>query len=337
MPVFAIVLEESFLFTKAAIYGKEVIFEKDNTEKYESFKKYVTAKIVKSITNTIQISPIIHSQLDAVINDEDYHLIGWKKANNIFCDYTDMNEAFLYQSNQKIIESILNQKFPLADKNSISSFAFTFSDGLKANFNGFHYILNTSERHIQLAFIDGSKQTIRVTITKTFEYFYLNNKEHFFSINFNATQQQAETYKVHSLIIDNTDFTSQVELSIDPTENRGQFMYKVKSNKIPVSLVNSKVVFVASYECPPLDFFQSHRLSCLCKHFKTTIHLNEDLRQQYTLLCSTFSPFSKMHYDDYKAGEILKPYDGQIVLPNWSFPGSGYVATLKYKTAKNHV
>ena len=114
-------------------------------------------------------------------------------------------------------------------------------------------------------------------------------------------------------------------------------MYNIKSNKIPISSINSKVVFVASYECPPLDFFQSHRISCLCKHFRATIHLNEDVRQQYTLLCSTFSPFSKMHYDDYKAGEILKPYDGQITLPNWSLPGSGYAATLKYKTAENHV
>ena len=77
MPVFAVVLDESFLFTKAATKGKDAIFEKDNTVKYESFKKFVQTNVVKFAKNADQISTIIHSHLSEILSDSDYTLIGW--------------------------------------------------------------------------------------------------------------------------------------------------------------------------------------------------------------------------------------------------------------------
>lgn len=77
MPVFAIVLDDSFLFTKAASLGKAAIFEKDNVKKYKLFKKMVTTKIVQFPKNIDQISIIIHSHLTEILNDSDYNLIGW--------------------------------------------------------------------------------------------------------------------------------------------------------------------------------------------------------------------------------------------------------------------
>lgn len=83
MPVFAIILEESFLFTKASEKGKNAIFEKDNVDKYETFKEYVKSKIVKFVSNIDQISSVIHSQLNMILNDKDYNLIGWIRGQNI--------------------------------------------------------------------------------------------------------------------------------------------------------------------------------------------------------------------------------------------------------------
>lgn len=77
MPVFAIVLDDSFLFTKAAVKGKDIIFEKDNIDKYDSFKKYVKINIVKFSQNIDQISSIIHSHLNYILHNHDYNLIGW--------------------------------------------------------------------------------------------------------------------------------------------------------------------------------------------------------------------------------------------------------------------
>ena len=42
MPVFAIVLKDGFLFTKASSMGRDVIFEKNNIDKYDTFKTLVT-------------------------------------------------------------------------------------------------------------------------------------------------------------------------------------------------------------------------------------------------------------------------------------------------------
>lgn len=83
MPVFAIVLEDSFLFTKASLLEKDYIFEKKNKKKYNSFKKFVETNIVKFAPNADKISTIIHSQLNDLLNNSEFELIGWTRANNI--------------------------------------------------------------------------------------------------------------------------------------------------------------------------------------------------------------------------------------------------------------
>ena len=82
MPVFAIVLDDSFLYTKAASCSKVNIFEKDNIKKYDSFKKFVETNVVKFSKSVDQISSIIHSQLNEILKDPDYNLIGWVRDNN---------------------------------------------------------------------------------------------------------------------------------------------------------------------------------------------------------------------------------------------------------------
>ena len=77
MPVFAIVLEDSFLFTKAATKGKDAIFEKDNLDKYDAFKELIKTNLVKFVKNIDQIAINIHSQLNDILNDTEYNLVGW--------------------------------------------------------------------------------------------------------------------------------------------------------------------------------------------------------------------------------------------------------------------
>lgn len=81
MPVFAIVLDESFLYAKAASKGKDTIFEEKNIEKYDEFKKLVKKNIVRFPENIDQISSIIHSHLNNILNDTDYNLVGWIRDN----------------------------------------------------------------------------------------------------------------------------------------------------------------------------------------------------------------------------------------------------------------
>lgn len=81
MPVFAIVLAESFLCTKAASHDKNTIFEKENIEKNNAFKELVKSTIVKFVNNINQIPTVIHAQLNDIFNDSEYSLIGWVRAN----------------------------------------------------------------------------------------------------------------------------------------------------------------------------------------------------------------------------------------------------------------
>ena len=95
IPVFAIVLDDSFLYLKAASCRSDAIFEKENGYKYNTFKKKVKQNIVLFAKNIDQISLYIHSQLNHIINDEEYNLIGWVRAtaltnsNTDSPDYTD--------------------------------------------------------------------------------------------------------------------------------------------------------------------------------------------------------------------------------------------------------
>ena len=97
MPVFAIVLDDSFLFTKAASCGKNTIFEKGNTYKYNSFKDKVESNIVKYVSNIDQISSVIHAQLNSLVNDDEYNLKGWihnSQNNSLYSLKTNQNQSF---------------------------------------------------------------------------------------------------------------------------------------------------------------------------------------------------------------------------------------------------
>ena len=109
MPVFAIILDESFLFTKASSYGKNAIFEKDNINKYKLFKKYVETNIVKFAKNLDNITSIIHSQLNTMFNDDDYILIGWTRniTNNDFI--TLLNENNLLKKHIQELQSEIEE------------------------------------------------------------------------------------------------------------------------------------------------------------------------------------------------------------------------------------
>ena len=82
MPVFAIILSDSFLVEKNNSSGKDSVFEKENTIKYNEFKNRVKTKIVKFADSSEQICTNIHSQLNSMLNDSEYSLAGWIKGDS---------------------------------------------------------------------------------------------------------------------------------------------------------------------------------------------------------------------------------------------------------------
>lgn len=118
MPVFAIVLDESFLYAKAASHGKDTVFEKDNVDKYNEFKKLVKKNIVRFPVNIDQISSIVHSHLNDIINDPDYDLDGWVRLSSISINSSNnVSPQIGNYTYPELIEILKNKTFP-QNKNS---------------------------------------------------------------------------------------------------------------------------------------------------------------------------------------------------------------------------
>lgn len=333
MPVFAVILSEEFLTNKINNIGLLKVTEQDAPDKYRNFKSFVMTKIIKEVNDCKDIKLTISNTLNELINENE--LVGWIRANSDAYTF----KHFSVDKLNKMQSDILNTLFLKSYPNITDKYMEDFSGVLSKNIFNFikspYGILRSSERQIRISFANKQYNILKVTITKILDYFYVEPNKHSFFVNFKATKRQATTYKKISLTIDGEDFTKQLNIAQKNNYHHEQFPYNVTSNKLILKNPQSKIVYVCSYECHANEFFQSHRLNCLCKNFKANITLNDDVKQKYRLICSTFSPFSKIHYDDVKAGEMFAPYDQQINLPDWSLPGSGYIATLEYIPSKS--
>ena len=75
IPVFAVVLSESFLTTKINLMGLSDVMEQKAPDKYQSFKSLVMSKIIREVDDCKDIKITIHTTLNEFINE--YDLTGW--------------------------------------------------------------------------------------------------------------------------------------------------------------------------------------------------------------------------------------------------------------------
>lgn len=133
MPVFAVVLSESYLHIKAA-HGENV-FEKDNKELYEIFKKTVLSKLVKFVDDEKDIKLAVHGTLADFLNE--YELTGWVRGSDTEDTTATLKEnAALSKENARLLKEInaLNEKLAKASEINKNLFGdFTF-DELTENF-----------------------------------------------------------------------------------------------------------------------------------------------------------------------------------------------------------
>ncbi len=331
MPVFAIVLEDSFLFAKAIESGKKEIFESENIEKYNKFKEIVKTNVVRFASNKSDIKTIIHSHLKDIMDDPEYDLIGWIKSNECIDNLSKINQNDLY----KIVNNTFQEITLRNTDTDMSTYTKSVSKEI-INMLDVKALLESSERVIQLK-PSSIPNMIKVTTTHICQFSYIKENEPYFSLYTHTTRQQSETYKVEKLLINGVDYTSQIELSYRLHPNKGQFIYNIYSEFVPPSLKSCNVYYKYSYECPALDFFQTHRLSYPCENFSVSVILENELNEKYSVLGATFSSFSKVYFDDFQASEVHNIGMCILKLPNWSLPGAGYAISLKNKSEENHI
>lgn len=118
IPVFAVVLDESFLYEKAAKKQYEV-FETDNKDKYIEFKKFVMTKIVKVVEDCKDIQIAIKDSISELEND--YPLCGWVRASEV----EDSTE--IIKENNKLLkenEKLKSQLQKVKDEDKIGKFDY---------------------------------------------------------------------------------------------------------------------------------------------------------------------------------------------------------------------
>ena len=80
IPVFSVVLSESFLSLKASKSSMSEIFEQQNKRNYDDFKQLVMTKMVKYADDEKDIKLAIHATLKKFL--DDYKLSGWIKSDS---------------------------------------------------------------------------------------------------------------------------------------------------------------------------------------------------------------------------------------------------------------
>ena len=80
IPVFAVVLSNSFLTKKKKSLGAENVIEANAPDKYKEFKSLVMSRIIREVDDCKDIKLTIHSTLHEFIHD--YDLTGWTRNSN---------------------------------------------------------------------------------------------------------------------------------------------------------------------------------------------------------------------------------------------------------------
>lgn len=80
IPVFAVVISNSYLTQKINSMGYDKVTEQDHPDKYKSFKEFVMSKIIREVSDSKDIQIAIHTTLNNFLNE--YDLTGWIRNTN---------------------------------------------------------------------------------------------------------------------------------------------------------------------------------------------------------------------------------------------------------------
>lgn len=125
IPVFTVILSQSFLYRKQAQSPKEEIFEKSYKSEYDAFKKYVMTKVIKEVDDCKDIKISIKDTIADFL--EVHELIGWVRGDIADNDRKLIEEnKELAKENLKLIKEIQKLEKKQKDKkdNMIGEFEY---------------------------------------------------------------------------------------------------------------------------------------------------------------------------------------------------------------------
>ncbi len=80
IPVFAVILSRPFLTAKVNELGSDKIYEQENQNAYNKFKRYVMTKIIREVNDSKDIMLAVHTTLNDFLNKYDF--VGWVREDS---------------------------------------------------------------------------------------------------------------------------------------------------------------------------------------------------------------------------------------------------------------
>lgn len=162
IPVFAVVLSQSFLTNKINSLGLSNIMEQIAPDKYQIFKSLVMSKIIREVDDCKDIKLVVHSTLNEFMNE--YDLAGWVRnsnENDVIQLLKDNNSLIKenYSLNKQIqkLQEQLNSK----SKEQIGNYSF---DELVKVLKSKTFVLPTK--------ITNSEKELKINALKFFTLYY---------------------------------------------------------------------------------------------------------------------------------------------------------------------
>lgn len=125
IPVFAVVLDQSFLAEKINTLGLNNVIEQSHSDSYYAFKKMVMSKIVREVNDCKDIKLAVHSTLNEFMNE--YDLTGWVRniGENDNSQLLRENNALIRENNSlnKQIQK-LKEQLNIKAKEQFGNFSF---------------------------------------------------------------------------------------------------------------------------------------------------------------------------------------------------------------------
>lgn len=127
IPVFAVILSQSFLTNKINILGLDKVMEQIAPYKYQLFKSLVMSKIIREVDDYKDIQIAIHSTLNEFLNF--YNMVGWIRPNSLPITsqhqsvdfkslYKDLNRFKIYKdfnANEYFVNNIISFQIGVSD------------------------------------------------------------------------------------------------------------------------------------------------------------------------------------------------------------------------------
>lgn len=329
-PVFAIVLDKNYLYTKAALNREDEVFEKDYLDKYISFESFVKGNIVKFANNMDQILTIIHAQLNSMMLDDEYNLYGWVRNDEKLSDYiyddTDIDSLNNIKNkiNYKINERIFDSNYI----NYANDYVKTFEEMLFGTLKQQTFIDRFS-RQIVITIDNNDYKNTYITMKTQIHYVNVKNTSYYKTSPIFPELWQAESYEHLEFKIDNVDYTKQIKKEIVINENNKQMKYLVK-NQYPITKDSGNVIIFhkVKYKVDINNFYQSYLVAYPCRDFDVFIKLEGKDVEKYRLIVGTQEYFNISSYSE--KTQIRDKNTCVIRIPRWLLCGSGYNFTIQH-------